>query len=88
MNRNVKIEDTHWLRAWEGKKLERKRLFKFKLTVREMNYRKKLLDKIETLGFRKWFLAISESNSCLKFIYSEKATKFCEISTIDLTGTT
>ena len=23
-----------------------------------------------------------------KFIYSEKATKFCEISTVDLTGTT
>ena len=26
--------------------------------------------------------------SFLKFIYSEKATKFCEISTVDLTGTT
>ena len=25
---------------------------------------------------------------CLKFIYSEKATKFCEISTLLLTGTT
>ena len=24
----------------------------------------------------------------IKFIYSEKATKFCEISTVDLTGTT
>ena len=24
----------------------------------------------------------------LKFIYSEKVTKFCEISTVDLTGTT
>ena len=24
----------------------------------------------------------------LKFIYSEKATEFCEISTVDLTGTT
>ena len=24
----------------------------------------------------------------LKFIYSGKATKFCEISTVDLTGTT
>ena len=24
----------------------------------------------------------------LKFIYSEKATKFCEISTVDLTDTT
>jgi hypothetical protein len=24
----------------------------------------------------------------LKFIYSEKATNFCEISTVDLTGTT
>ena len=24
----------------------------------------------------------------LKFIYSEKATKFCEISTVDFTGTT
>ena len=23
----------------------------------------------------------------IKFIYSEKATKFCEISTVDLTGT-
>ena len=28
---------------------------------------------------RKFFL--------VKFIYSEKATKFCEISTVDLTGT-
>ena len=25
---------------------------------------------------------------CVKFIYSEKATKFCEISTVDLTVTT
>ena len=24
----------------------------------------------------------------LKFMYSEKATKFCEISTVDLTGNT
>ena len=24
----------------------------------------------------------------VKFIYSEKATKFCKISTVDLTGTT
>ena len=24
----------------------------------------------------------------VKFIYSEKATKLCEISTVDLTGTT
>ena len=24
----------------------------------------------------------------LKFIYSEKATNFCEISTVDFTGTT
>ena len=29
-----------------------------------------------------WIIAV------LKFIYSEKATKFCKISTIDLTGTT
>ena len=27
-------------------------------------------------------------NQCLKFIYSEKATKFCEISTLLLTETT
>ena len=27
-------------------------------------------------------------NKLLKFIYSEKATKFCEISTVDLTVTT
>ena len=31
------------------------------------------------------FLLIQKS---VKFIYSEKATKFCEISTVDLTGTT
>jgi hypothetical protein len=26
-------------------------------------------------------------NSCVKFIYSEKATKFCELSPLLLTGT-
>ena len=31
---------------------------------------------------------IDISYSLLKFIYSEKATKFCEISTVDLTVTT
>ena len=29
-----------------------------------------------------------EKKLTLKFIYSEKATKFCEISTVDLTITT
>ena len=29
-----------------------------------------------------------EMRLLLKFIYSEKATKFCEISTVDLTVTT
>ena len=29
-----------------------------------------------------------KKNVYLKFIYSEKATKFCEISTVDLTVTT
>ena len=28
------------------------------------------------------------NETALKFIYSEKATKFCEISTVDLTSTT
>ena len=28
------------------------------------------------------------ASSFLKYIYSEKATKFCEISTVNLTGTT
>ena len=32
--------------------------------------------------------AKSISNLPIKFIYSEKATKFCKISTVDLTGTT
>ena len=35
--------------------------------------------------FLRYFL---ETNIFLKFIYSEKATKFCEISTLLLTGTT
>ena len=30
----------------------------------------------------------NRSSAAVKFIYSEKATKFCEISTVDLTGTT
>ena len=35
-----------------------------------------------------WFKSGSRSRSKkVKFIHSEKATKFCEISTIDLTGT-
>ena len=33
-------------------------------------------------------LTVFFSDLSLKFIYSEKATKFCEISTVDLTGTT
>ena len=40
----------------------------------------------EYLKFINPFLWISHKK--LKFIYSEKATKFCEISTEDLTGTT
>ena len=31
---------------------------------------------------------LNEVKFSLKFIYSEKATNFCEISTADLTGTT
>ena len=31
---------------------------------------------------------IFKTEATLKFIYSEKATRFCEISTVDLTGTT
>ena len=34
------------------------------------------------------FLRYLHKNGSLKFIYSEKATKFCEIFTADLTGTT
>ena len=30
----------------------------------------------------------SKIGLCVKFIYSEKATQFCEISTVDLTATT
>ena len=30
----------------------------------------------------------SKIGLCVKFIYSEKATQFCEISTVDLTGNT
>ena len=33
-------------------------------------------------------LCIKNKVKVLKFIYSEKATKFCTISTVDLTGTT
>ena len=33
-------------------------------------------------------LSYVASYGILKFIYSEKAKKFCEISTVDLTGTT
>ena len=31
---------------------------------------------------------LGHSNVYVKFIYSEKARKFCKISTVDLTGTT
>jgi hypothetical protein len=31
---------------------------------------------------------VQENSVSLKFIYSEKATKFCEISTVDFTVTT
>ena len=38
---------------------------------------------------RNWYYLIAWNwNVHLKFIYSEKATKFCEISTVDLTVTT
>ena len=32
------VLNSHWLRAWAGKELERKGFFKFKLTIREMNF--------------------------------------------------
>ena len=44
--------------------------------------------------FRNWNLffplklRFSDQATRLKFIYSEKATKFCEIFTVDLTSTT
>ena len=31
---------------------------------------------------------IRRNRDLVKFIYSEKATKFCEVSTVDLTGST
>ena len=34
------------------------------------------------------FITFRQSNEILKFIYSEKATKFCEMSIVDLTGST
>ena len=36
----------------------------------------------------KSFLIANERRQLVKFLYSEKATKFCEISTVDLTVTT
>ena len=36
---------------------------------------------------RKYIHNLFPSLEFLKFIYSEKATKFCKISTVDLTGT-
>ena len=45
-----------------------------------MNFKQKKMTK----GLTGFFT----SNSQSKFIYSEKATRFCEISTVDLTGTT
>ena len=35
-----------------------------------------------------WVENVSEEVLLLKFVYSEKATKFCEIFTSHLTGTT
>ena len=37
---------------------------------------------------KKHKLSSTGAQPLLKFIYSEKATKFCEISTLDLTDTT
>ena len=40
-------------------------------------------------SFKHFFATKTEREICLlKFIYSEKATKYCEISTVYLTGTT
>ena len=44
--------------------------------------------KICTFIFVSWSIAIWFNLVVVKFIYSEKATKICEISTVDLTGTT
>ena len=41
--------------------------------------------KFPIIGILRGFIGF---NLSLKFIYSEKATNFCEISTVDLTGTT
>ena len=40
-------------------------------------------DKIANISWKRWIL-----NFQIKFIYSKKATKFCEISTLLSTGTT
>ena len=43
----MKIGDTHWLRAWAEKEIKMKSLFKFELTIREMNFKKKDYEEFE-----------------------------------------
>ena len=55
-------------------------------TLEEISLHQQSLDKIEYLNRVCADLKILQFQ--VKFIYSEKATKFCEISTFLLTGTT
>ena len=45
------------------------------------------MDKIQKMDLS-YLAGLRACTSTLKFIYSEKATKGCEISTVDLTVTT
>ena len=58
----------------------------------ENNFKNKIingdsLEELKKIPSETFDLVFAEIK-CLKFIYSEKATKFCEISTLLLTGTT
>ena len=67
-------------------KLQHQDFTKFKLI--DQRFLTKVINFFLEFPFVYFSCLFSESPFCLKFIYSEKATKFCEISTNYLTGST
>ena len=63
-------------------------------TALDCKLRTKIITKLKNISSIFWhnskvhIVKYYTTEGCIKFIYSEKATKFCEISTLLLTGTT
>ena len=59
-----------------------------KLGIFSLHINQETVYRVKNVKLDYWNFLLSLQLTLLKFIYSEKATKFCKIATVDLTVTT